>query len=377
MHAAIVTETWPPEINGVALTVQSLVLGLRELGHRVSLIRPHQPAHPPSAEDDSMLIRSAPLPRYPGLRIGFPAGRRLRRSWTFDPPDAIYVATEGPLGWSAVRTARRLRIPAATGFHTRFDEYMARYGVGALTPLAFAWMRRFHNAAAATLVPTQELADFLAHRGFQRVARLGRAVDTALFDPAHRSCALRQQWGLGEHDLLVIHVGRLAAEKNLQLAVRAYRAIQHVRPEARFLIVGDGPSRAALAAENPDFLFAGMRRGHELAEHFASGDLFLFPSLSETFGNVTLEAMASGLATVAYDYGAAREYLRDGGNGFAPARDDDAGFVRSAVALAENDALRRQLGAAARLAMLPLHPRQVSEHFAELLEGLRNQEHAA
>ncbi len=377
MHAAIVTETWPPEINGVALTVQSLVLGMRELGHRVSLIRPDQPAHPPAPEDESLLIRSAALPRYPGLRIGFPAGRQLAERWRTDRPDAIYVATEGPLGWSAVRAAQRLGIPAATGFHTRFDEYMARYGVSMLTPVAFAWMRRFHNAAAATLVPTQELADFLSARGFKRVQRLGRAVDTALFDSARRSDSLRQSWGIGEHELAVIHVGRLAPEKNLDLAVRAFRAIQKHRADARFVIVGDGPTRASLAVANPDFIFTGLKRGDELSEHFASGDLFLFPSLSETFGNVTLEAMASGVATVAYDYGAAREYLRDGEHGRALARDDEAAYIEAAVALASDNLTRTRMGNAARLAMLPLHPRQVSEHFAELLSCLTSKERAA
>lgn len=377
MHVAIITETWPPEINGVALTVQSLVLGLRELGHRVSLIRPIQPKVAIAADDDSLLVRSAPLPRYPGLRVGFPAGGKLMARWRDDRPDAIYVATEGPLGWSAVRAARRLGIPAATGFHTRFDEYMSRYGVGVLTPVAFAWLRRFHNAAAATLVPTAELADFLAVHGFQRVERLGRAVDTRLFDPARRSQALRASWGAGESDLLVIHVGRLAPEKNLELMVRAFRAIQQHRPEARLVIVGEGPSRAGLAAANPDLIFAGLQRGEVLAEHFACGDLFLFPSLSETFGNVTLEAMASGVPTVAYDYGAAREYLRDGEHGRAIPRDDEAGFIAAATALAQDDSLRQRMAAAARQAMLPLHPREVSEHFANLLSRLAHERSAA
>ncbi len=367
MHAAIITDTWPPEINGVALTVHNLLLGLRDLGHRVSLIRPRQPQHPLLEGDDSTLVRSAPLPLYPGLRVGLPAGLQLGRRWQSDRPDAIYVATEGPLGWSALRAARRLGIPATTGFHTRFDEYMERYGVGLLTPLAFAWMRRFHNAASATLVPTAELKEFLSGRGFQRVVRLGRAVDTTLFDPQRRSEALRESWGLPPEALAVIHVGRLGPEKNLELAVRAFRAVQGQRPDARMVIVGDGPSRAGLAAGNPDILFTGMRRGTELATHFASGDLFLFPSLSETFGNVTLEAMASGIATVAFDYGAAREHLRDGVNGRAIARHDQAGFIAAAVDLAGNDRSRQGLAGAARVSMNSLHPQRVSAQFAELL----------
>ncbi len=377
MHVAIVTETWPPEVNGVALTVQNFATGLRELGHRVSVVRPRQPANPLPEGDDSMLVGSAPLPRYPGLRIGLPAGRRLVRAWQADRPDAIYVATEGPLGWSAVRAAKRLGIPAATGFHTRFDEYMARYGVGMLTPIAFAWMRRFHNQAAATVVPTAELATFLTGHGFERVQKLGRAVDTGRFDPRFRSRALRDAWGAGDNDLVVIHVGRLAPEKNLDLAVRTFRAIAQRRPDARFVVVGEGPSHARLSAAHPDLVFAGLRRGQELSGHYASGDLFLFPSLSETFGNVTLEAMASGVATVAYDYGAAREYLRDGEHGYSVARDDEHGFVAAAVALAVDDEGRRRMGRAAREAMLGLHPREVSRNLADLLHSLRQRENAA
>ena len=192
MRYAIVSETYPPEINGVALTVQGLEQGLRSRGHEVQLVRPRQSAQDTAAPHE-MLVRGAPLPRYPGLRLGLPATSRLVDAWKQARPDAVYVATEGPLGWSALRAARRLGIPAASGFHTRFDEYMRDYGLPFLTGTALAWMRRFHNHADATLVPTRELADFLQSRRFANVVRLPRAVDTALFDPARRDDALRER----------------------------------------------------------------------------------------------------------------------------------------------------------------------------------------
>jgi glycosyltransferase involved in cell wall biosynthesis len=370
MRIAIVTETYPPEVNGVALTVQSLEQGLMALGHDVAVIRPRQPGAAEPAHDGALLVSGAGLPSYPGLRFGFPAGRRMLGRWREQRPDAIYVATEGPLGWSAVRTAQRLGIPVATGFHTRFDDYVGRYGAAFLTPIVFAWLRRFHNQASATLVPTQELACFLQERGFARVELLRRAVDTTLFDPLRRDAALRAQWGLDPHGLAAIYVGRIAPEKNLELAVRAFRAIQQRQPQARFVFVGDGPSRAALQAANPDFIFVGVQRGEALARHFASGDLFLFPSLSETFGNVTLEAMASGLATIAYDYGAAHEHLRNGEHGCAVACGDEADFIAAAQRLGADAELRRHLGAAARRAVSGLSPSTVSLHFAELLGSL-------
>ncbi|AWH24414.1 glycosyltransferase family 1 protein [Stenotrophomonas sp. YAU14D1_LEIMI4_1] len=368
MRHAIVTETYPPEVNGVALTVQSLEQGLRAAGHEVDLIRPRQANEALEAAPGTLLVPGAALPRYPGLRFGLPAPIRLGRHWQQHRPEAIYIATEGPLGWSALRTARRLGIPVATGFHTRFDEYLPDYGVAWLQSAAMRWMRRFHNQADATLVPTRELLQFLGEQGFERVRLLARAVDSQQFDPARRDPALREEWGVDGNGLVALYVGRIAAEKNLGLAVKAFRRLQHVRPKARFVFVGDGPAREKLAHDNPDFIFCGIQRGDALARHFASGDLFLFPSRSETFGNVTLESMASGLATVAFDYGAAREYLRNGENGAAV--DDDAQFVEAAVQLASDDALRRELGSNAARAMKRLHPQQVVAEFESLLAEL-------
>ncbi|TXK62085.1 glycosyltransferase family 4 protein [Alkalisalibacterium limincola] len=369
MRFAIVSETYPPEINGVALTVASLEQGLRDLGHAVELARPRR-SDDPAQDPDTVLVRSAPVPRYPGLRFGLPCTAALRARWARERPDAIYIATEGPLGWSALRAARRLAIPAATGFHTRFDDYAARYGMGFLTPAVFSWLRRFHNQGAATLVPTDQLAGFLASRGFLNVVKLSRAVDTTLFHPSRRDLGLRKEWGLAEDDLAVVHVGRIAPEKNLSLAVSTFRALQAQRPDARYIWVGDGPSRGALQRENPDFIFAGLRRGDDLARHFASADLFPFPSTSETFGNVTLEAMASGVATVAYDYGAAREHIRDRINGRAIEVDAAAAFTRATVALASDDATRAQLARVGRHSVEGLCPASVSRQFEDILAGL-------
>ncbi|GAB2611051.1 glycosyltransferase family 4 protein [Novilysobacter erysipheiresistens] len=369
MRYAIVSETYPPEVNGVALTVQSLEHGLRAQGHTVTVVRPRQPderhGHP-----GELLVRGAALPRYPGLRFGLPATRALQAHWAAMRPDAIYVATEGPLGWSALRAARRLHIPVATGFHTRFDQYMCNYGARVLAGPALAWMRRFHNSAAATLVPTRELAGFLQAQGFDHVVQLPRAVDIRRFNPDRRDPALRAQWGVGEHELVALYVGRIAPEKNLALAVRAFRRLQQVCPDARFVWVGDGPSRPQLQREHPDFIFAGVQRHDALARHYASGDLFLFPSLSETYGNVTLEAMASGVATVAFDYGAAGEHLRDGLHGAAVAVDDDEGFIDAASRIAGDDARRAGMARAARDAVGRLQPEQVAADFDAVLRGL-------
>jgi glycosyltransferase involved in cell wall biosynthesis len=376
LHIELITETYPPEINGVALTVQALENGLKKLGHRVGLVRPEQMEESPRHHQDLMLVEGAPIPRYPGLRFGLPAKKRLKARWSVQRPDAIYIATEGPLGWSAMRAARKLGIPVATGFHTRFDDYVGRYGAGFLSPWVLAWLRRFHNRGDATLVPTQELAESLTQQGFERVLRLPRAVDTEQFHPQWRSEKLRASWGLNKDDIAVLHVGRVAPEKNLELAVNAFRLLQQRMPTAKFIFVGDGPVRYSLETANPDFIFVGTQLGNALSQCYASADVFCFPSLSETFGNVTIEAMASGLAVCAFDYGAAHEYCRSLEHGFTAAFADEEAFKKGFIDLCQLNDLKK-IGQQARLAVQHLDPELVAKDFARLLHELSDERYAA
>lgn len=197
MKIGIVTETYPPETNGVALTVHGLVHGLRGRGHQVQVVRPRQACEARTDEEsDTLRVAGADIPRYPGLRFGLPAGRQLLRAWRGQRPDALYVATQGPLGVSAMRCARRLGIPAVTGYHTRFDQYAGHYGLPWLAPLVRGHLRRFHRRARATLVPTRALADELAALGIDNARVLPRAVDTAHFHPQRRDPDLRRSWGV-------------------------------------------------------------------------------------------------------------------------------------------------------------------------------------
>ncbi|NII10183.1 glycosyltransferase family 1 protein [Oleiagrimonas sp. C23AA] len=365
MRIGIVTETYPPEVNGVALTVHSLAEGLAARGHLIDLIRPRQSGEAARDDADELRVPGMGIPRYPGLRFGLPAARRLRQRWRQQRPDVLYIATEGPLGGSALRAAQRLKLPAASGFHTRFDHYARHYGLGWLTPLVQARLRRFHRQARATLVPTQALAAELEALGIERVKLLHRAVDTELFHPGRRDSDLRRTWGVDETTPVVLYVGRIAPEKHLDLAVKAFRAMQKARPEARFVWVGDGPSRAELEAAHADFIFTGIQRGEALARHYASADLFVFPSRSETFGNVVLEALASALPCVAFDDGAAREHLRDAINGRRVPDGDDAAFIAAATDLVQTlDAPLRQR---ARDSVAHLHPERVIDDFEHLL----------
>jgi glycosyltransferase involved in cell wall biosynthesis len=280
------------------------------------------------------------------------------------------VATEGPLGGSALNAARAEGIPAASGFHTRFDHYTRHYGLGLITPLVRQHLRRFHQRAATTLVPTQSLASELATLGIDNARVLHRAVDPHRFHPRFRDPVLRSRWGACDDTPVALYVGRIAAEKNLQLAVRGFRALQARAPRARFVWVGDGPARAELQAAHPDFIFARVQRGEALARHYASSDLFIFPSLSETFGNVILEALASGVPAVAFDEGAARQHLQDGINGRAVPCDRSAAFVQACVSLADTEQ-RRSMQQAARQSVAGLTPDSMVDAFEAVLRGIR------
>jgi len=352
LQIAFVTETYPPEVNGVAMTVGRLVEGLRARGHGVSVVRPRQHRGDLAADSD-LAVAGMPLPGYQGLRLGLPAGGLLRKRWLARRPDLVHVVTEGPLGWSAVQTARKLGIPVTSGFHTNFDRYSIHYGLGWMRPAVAAYLRTLHRRTLATLVPTEALAADLAGEGIPGVRVVGRGVDTILFDPHRRSPELRAEWGVRPDDLVCLYVGRIAPEKNLPLVLKSFAAIQARQPSARLVWVGDGPARRDLMTAHPDHLFAGMQVGEALAAHYASADLFLFPSLTETYGNVVAEAMASGTPVVAYRSAAAAELIANGNNGLTVAPGDEGAFVGAAAALAEDPAMRQRLSLAARASILP------------------------
>lgn len=372
-HIALVTETFPPEINGVAGTLGNLCRELARRGHRLTIIRPDQRNEPPRGHtplfgERTLRVRGLPLPGYPELRFGLAARRRLRRLWRHSPPDAVYVATQGPLGWSAVAVSRELGIPCLSGFHTNFHQYSSYYRAGFLEPLIRRYLVAFHNRTGATLAPTTDLCHQLADWGIRNTHCWSRGVDSQLFRPARRSHSLRKQWGADDAPV-VLYVGRLAAEKNLMQAVTTFERLRDCHPCARFVLVGDGPMRRSLEQAHPAFIFPGARRGQDLARHFASADIFLFPSESDTFGNVVTEALASGLAVVAFDQAAAREHIRHRVNGMKVAPGDREGFTTAALELADRRGFRRQIGDSARAHAETLDWSVLAERFEQVLLG--------
>jgi len=369
LRVTVVTETWPPEVNGVAMTIHQLVswLGAR---HDVTLVRVRQGRTDrgvPIPGVRTELMPGVPVPRYHGLRMGLLSVGRLKAAWSEIRPDVVHVITEGPLGWSAVRAATALGIPVISDFHTNFHQYTAHYGFGLFRRAALNYLRGLHNRTRVTLVPTQALADDLGRSGFRDLDVLARGIDTELFSPERRNPGLREVWGASPDDPVLLMVSRIAPEKNLPLALAAFARAREQVSNARMVVVGDGPARAGLAGSHPEVHFAGMQTGVPLAEHYASADIFVFPSLSETFGNVTLEAMASGLAVAAFDYAAAREHIVHGQNGLALDPDDTEGFIAAVAALtAQPDEVSR-LASAARTTALDIDWSNVCLRYEMLL----------
>jgi glycosyltransferase involved in cell wall biosynthesis len=372
LSIALVTETWPPDVNGVATTIACVAEGLARRGHALRLVRPGR------ADEDTpgatwltseMTVTGMPVPRYPQLRMGLPCAGRLAEAWRRERPDVVHIATEGPLGWSALRAAERLGLPVTSDYRTNFDAYGAHYGLGWLRRPIEAWLRHFHGRTGRTMVPTRALARRLQTLGHDNVTVVARGVDAERFHPRERCADLRAAWGASEGAPVVLYVGRLAAEKNLVTLAAAWDAVRRATPKARLVLVGDGPCEGWLRARCPDAIFAGVKRGAALAAHYASADLFLFPSITETWGNVTPEAMASGLPVVAFDDAAAAELIEDGRNGIKLRVGDDAAFVRRAARLALQPQRLRTLGAAARETALALDWSRIVFAFESVLRA--------
>jgi UDP-2,3-diacylglucosamine pyrophosphatase LpxH/glycosyltransferase involved in cell wall biosynthesis len=271
------------------------------------------------------------LPGYKEVRVGLPKPFELRSRWVKRRPDAIYVATESPLGKSALKAANTLGIPVATGFHTNFHQYMEQYGVGGLQPAAMSYLKRFHQRADCTLTPSREMVARLKAEGLGNVHLLGRGVDTDLFHPDKRCEALRAKWGARTGSPVAVIVGRVAPEKNFDLAMATFERMRRAVPDVQCVVVGDGPLRGKLEERYPWVHFAGVQMGEDLARHYASADILIFSSETETFGNVLLEGMASGLATVSFDYAAAALHVRPGINGLKAAKGNHPEFIRNAL----------------------------------------------
>ena len=364
LRIAVVTETWPPEVNGVAMTLAKLVQGLSHRNHDVQLIRPRQtktdsPTNATSLEE--VLMRGMPIPRYPELKLGLPSKKTLVKTWTLRRPDVVHIATEGPLGWSALQATKVLKLPVTSDFRTNFHSYSKHYGVGWLRKPIVAYLRKFHNATACTMVPTKELMRTLSENGFANLKVVSRGVDTKLFNISKRDTSLRSSWGATDNTKVLISVGRMAPEKNLDQVLKTYEALKVTGQAFKLVMVGDGPLKEQFQKRYPEIIFPGMLSQTNLAAYYASSDLFIFPSQTETFGNVTLEALASGIPVLAFDCAAARDWVQTGVNGWLVAENNPEGFAAQAVSIFKSKDLLDQITQSTRQQVVHLDWDQIAE----------------
>lgn len=349
MRIAIVTETYPPQLNGVSRTLSQLVRELRRRGHDVLVV------HPDYGEisDDAahITVPAVRLPFYREIRLPIPPFGGTLRALDRFRPDLVHIATEAVLGLRVLLHARARRWPVVSSFHTNFDQYSDHYQVGWARGLIWRYLRWFHNATIETYVPSRTTISDLALRGFDRLQLWPRGVDGTLFRPG-RPCRdeIRAKLGIGPSDVLIGHVSRLAVEKNVEYLGEAVAELSRLRPSSRFLIVGDGPARPDLEQRLGDrATFVGYQTGDDLPDYYSACDLFAFASVTETFGNVVLEAMASGLPVVAIRAGGVGEIVRDGETGLLiEPGEPPANFARALFGLSEDDTRRRQLSESAR-----------------------------
>lgn len=278
MRILVVSDAWFPQVNGVVRTLDTLRSELEKVGHQVILVTPDR-------------FRSIPCPTYPEIRLALKPARRMAQMIAAAQPCAIHIATEGPLGWAARRYCLKRAVPFTTAYHTKFPEYIqARFRVP--VALSYAVMRRFHGKSSKVMVATQGIEDELIRHGFGNIGRWSRGVDTELFRPRPEAKGETGPFA-GLPRPIFLTVGRVAVEKNIQ-------AFLDLDLPGTKVVVGDGPLLDELKRKHPEAHFTGARFGEDLARHYAAADVFVFPSRTDTFGLVLLEALAAGLPVAAY-----------------------------------------------------------------------------
>jgi glycosyltransferase involved in cell wall biosynthesis len=349
MRVTLVTETYFPQVNGVSRTLSELVRFLRESGDDVQLIYPDYGA----AVDREQVhtVRSIVLPFYRELHLPLPPFGSVHRAIESFRPDVIHIATEATLGWSVLRRALRVGLVVVSSFHTNFDQYSHHYGVGWGRAAIWRYLRWFHNNTRETYVPSETTITDLEGLGFERVVLWRRGVDSSLFRPDRPGrLDVRRKLGWAPEDVVITYVSRIAPEKNVDYLAAALAIVASQRPDVRLLLVGDGPSRPALEQRIGSIAhFAGYLQGEVLSDHYAASNIFAFSSLTETFGNVVLEAMASGLPVVALRAGGVGGSVQSGKTGIlVEPSEPPASFASALLGLIEHPEQRTAMAHAAR-----------------------------
>lgn len=373
LKITIVTETWSPEINGVALSLLHLCLGLQQQGHKILLIRPEQSRGCASfTPEQECLVAAHKIPKYPSLQFGRPQWLKVTKAIEQFEPDVVHIVTEGPLGLLALQVAKMKKIAVSSGFHSPFQEFSRFFDLAFLVKPIQHYLRWFHNNTDLTCVPSQDTARALSAHGVTcPIQVISRGVDHRLFSPEHRCEDMRQHWNVDGQTKVLLYVGRLSPEKEIHILIEGYLQARHQQQAVQLVIVGDGPDRERLqqldAAQQ--VIFMGNLTGQRLAEAYASSDVFVFASRVETFGNVVLEAMASALPVLAYDYACAHAYVEHAQSGWLVDLKDEHGFMQHMRTLPDMPKLRL-MGQQARLQVKDAGWQRPVQQFEQALYAL-------
>lgn len=349
LRIALFTGAYNHIADGVSLTLNRLVAYLEGRGARVQIYAPTVPAPALSHAGTLIPVRSVTAPGRPDYRVSLGLSGSARRSLTDFRPNLFHIATPDILGAAALRAARRAGAPVVASYHTHFASYLHYYALGRLEGLTWRYLRWFYAHCRHVYVPTQSMLDVMRANGMTGDLRLWpRGVESGLFSPARRSAEWRRERGISDSDVVVTFVSRLVTEKGLDVVRDVLSGLKRNGTPHRAVIVGDGPERAKLEAALPDTIFEGHLSGERLATAYASSDVFLFPSETETFGNVTLEALASGLPAVVADAAGSKALVADAVTGFVTPPRDSAAFLERVERLIADGALRARMSGAAR-----------------------------
>ncbi|HBC46442.1 MAG TPA: glycosyltransferase family 1 protein [candidate division Zixibacteria bacterium] len=314
MRIAYFTEVLPPFVDGVTHTLSHLKTSLADEGHDFIFLSPTVPEID-GWKNKVVPVISIPFPLYTKYRMGLPAFHDIKSTLDKFKPDIVHIVSPFFMGMAAYNYAKGIGIPAVNSYHTRFVSYLKYYGFSKIEWFGWDYLRWFYNKAARTFVPSTATINELEEHGFKRLSLWQRGIDTSKFSPLFADRGLHDHWSPGGSPI-ALYTGRLVREKDIETLIQAYKILESRRVDFKLVFVGSGPLKEELAAALPNAILAGFMKGDELSRAYASADLFVFPSTTESFGNVVLEAQASGLPCIVAAEGGVMDLVQDGQNGF-------------------------------------------------------------